>query len=99
LFYEIYVDASIDEEEIEKLEIEKIKNNNGYLSFIILPTDDCNFRCQYCYEDHEKRRMSISYLDLIARFVDKNIEKYKGLKVEWFGGEPLLELESIYYLS
>mgnify|MGYP000969126329 CR=1 FL=1 len=47
----------------------------------------------------EKRRMSINYLDLIARFVDKNIEKYKGLKVEWFGGEPLLELESIYYLS
>lgn len=93
------VDASIDEEETEKLEIEKIKNNNGYLSFIILPTDDCNFRCQYCYEDHEKRRMSISYLDLIARFVDKNIDKYKGLKVEWFGGEPLLVLESIYYLS
>lgn len=69
------------------------------LNFIIMPTDDCNFRCPYCYEDHIKRNMTIEYMDKIALFVDKNIDRFRGLKVEWFGGEPLLQLESIYYLT
>ena len=93
------VDEEIDEDAVEREEIERAKNNDGKLGLIIMPTDDCNFRCPYCYEDHEKRYMSKEYLDKIAKFVDKNIHKYEGLKVEWFGGEPLLQLDSVIYLS
>ncbi len=93
------VDDNEDEERTQLLEIEEHKNNDGMLSLIIMPTDDCNFRCPYCYEEHIKRYMSIDYLDRIAKFVDLSIDQYRGLKVEWFGGEPLLQLNSIYYLS
>lgn len=93
------VEKDVNEEEIQRRDIERIKNNDGMLNFIIMPTDDCNFRCPYCYEDHIKRNMTIEYMDKIALFVDKNIDRFRGLKVEWFGGEPLLQLESIYYLT
>ena len=95
----LIVDDNEDEEKTQLLEIEKHKNNTGMLGLIIMPTDDCNFRCPYCYEDHIKSYMSMDYLDRIAKFVDLRIDQYRGLKVEWFGGEPLLQLNSIYYLS
>lgn len=96
---EYIIDSDTDEDLVEKKTIEEIKNNMGQLNLIIMPTDDCNFRCPYCYEDHEKKYMSQSYLDKIAKYIDKNIDYYTGLKVEWFGGEPLLQYSSVIYLS
>lgn len=70
-----------------------------YLSLIIMPTEQCNFRCRYCYEDFRKGAMSQEMQDALIKYVAKNIANYVGMSVVWFGGEPLQALKVIEYLS
>lgn len=74
-------------------------NNEGTLAILITVTEDCNFRCPYCFEEHKQNRMSQEVMDNIVKFVQHNLVKYRGLYVYWFGGEPLLEIEIIDKLS
>lgn len=77
--------------------LEQVTDSMLYL--IILPTEQCNFRCKYCYEQFKKGKMEIAIQNSIVKFVQKNIYKYTGLHVGWFGGEPLEALDVIEYLS
>lgn len=65
------------------------------LTLIIMPTEDCNFRCAYCYEEHKNGIMSLNTADSIVKYLAKNISKYTELHVVWFGGEPLMSKETI----
>lgn len=67
------------------------------LGLIILPTEQCNFRCTYCYEDFSKPRgMSRETIEGIKTLIRKRAEAgLRFLDISWFGGEPLLALESI----
>lgn len=65
------------------------------LTLIIMPTEDCNFRCAYCYEDHKNGIMSRSTAEAIKKYVAKNISSYTNLHVVWFGGEPLMSQKTI----
>ncbi len=69
------------------------------LRLVILPNEDCNFRCTFCYENFNGVYMDQKNLDSIIIFLRKNITKYSSLDVDWFGGEPLLSLNSIYQFS
>lgn len=69
------------------------------LSLTILPTRQCNFRCRYCYESFSDTRMNDEVQDALIRWLSGNIAKYQSLHVSWFGGEPLLELDTILKLS
>ena len=69
------------------------------LSLIINPTEQCNFRCKYCYESFNNGEMSKEVQEKVISYVRNNIHKYSGLNVSWFGGEPLLAMEGVAYLS
>lgn len=70
------------------------------LGLTIVPTFRCNCRCPYCYQDHEKGMILGRELqDAIIKFIKKNISRYTGVQVSWFGGEPLLCSESILYMN
>ena len=69
------------------------------LRLTIMPTEDCNFRCKYCYEEHKKGRMSKELQQAIVKYVRKNIFNFSRVEVSWFGGEPLEEIEIIENLS
>lgn len=69
------------------------------LHLIILPTEKCNLRCVYCYEDFKKGKMSEKIQKDILLYLKENIKNYKYLYISWFGGEPLLEIEIIKYLT
>jgi uncharacterized protein len=69
------------------------------LELIILPTEQCNFRCKYCYEIFEKGKMDVSIQEALIKYVRKNIHKFIGLNVIWFGGEPLEAMDVVDYLS
>ncbi len=67
---------------------------------------DCNLRCKYCFADegayHAKREaMSFETAKAAIDFLLKNSGKRKVLEVDFFGGEPLMNLsvikETVYY--
>lgn len=69
----------------------------GYFSYLIFTTTDCNARCFYCYEKGIKRkRMSRQTAVDVAQFIERNYHINKQeVKIRWFGGEPLYNAEAI----
>ena len=71
------------------------------LHLIIFPTEKCNFRCTYCYEDFLIGKMKQAKQDAIKKLVTRRAEagSLDRLMVSWFGGEPLVARKEVYYLS
>lgn len=66
---------------------------------IILPHENCNFRCVYCYETHQRGRMQPSVIEGLKMLVARKAAAIKSLSIRWFGGEPLLAVDIIDELS
>lgn len=64
--------------------------DNTSQQLILLPTEHCNFRCTYCYEDFNIGRMSPTIVRGIKTLIEKRAPDLKHLQISWFGGEPLL---------
>lgn len=61
---------------------------------------DCNLRCRYCFADEgayhaERQFMSEQTAKTAIDFLIKNSGKRKVLEVDFFGGEPLMCLQTI----
>ena len=69
------------------------------LSLVILSTEQCNFRCKYCYESFSRGAITDECKDAIIRFVKNNISQHNAISVSWFGGEPLLAQDAIEEIS
>lgn len=63
---------------------------NNTLMLTIMPTEGCNFRCPYCYEDHTSAPMSRETLNCIQRYIEEQAPRFKNICINWFGGEPTL---------
>lgn len=58
-------------------------------------TMDCNLGCYYCYESRTKQTLKITDIPSIINLVEdilKNDNK-GSLHVDWYGGEPLMNIE------
>lgn len=60
---------------------------------IVLPTEKCNFRCHYCYESFEIGKMKPAKRTALRKYLKSRIPNLDVLKIDWFGGEPLLALD------
>jgi uncharacterized protein len=60
------------------------------LQLIIFPTEKCNFRCTYCYEDFSIGRMQPKVQQALKNFILRAAPRLSKLQLNWFGGEPLL---------
>ncbi len=69
------------------------------LELILMSSEDCNFRCKYCYEDFTRGTMIPEVRESIKNLVRKRIKKLNRLNVSWFGGEPLYGWEAVEDLS
>jgi uncharacterized protein len=69
------------------------------MHLIVLPTEACNFRCTYCYQDFLRGNMSRDVINGLKHFLKNKIPKLEHLTVSWFGGEPLLAYNIIEELS
>lgn len=69
--------------------------NPRRLELIILPTEKCNLRCNYCYEDFKIGRMRKDTVNGIKSLIKKRVEDLLLLELSWFGGEPLLAAREI----
>lgn len=65
------------------------------LELILLPSEDCNFRCTYCYEDFKRGTMTPQVRESIKKLVQRKAHLLRELTVSWFGGEPLYGMEAI----
>jgi uncharacterized protein len=62
---------------------------------ILLPTEACNFRCVYCYEEFKYKRMEPWVVRGVKGLMSRRAPGLTSLSVSWFGGEPLLALDVI----
>lgn len=61
----------------------------------ITTTQDCNLGCYYCYESRTKHRLSYDDISVIAEKTKNKLRNNnkRKLHVDWYGGEPLLNIE------
>ena len=71
------------------------RQSNESLHLIVLPTEACNFRCVYCYEDFRLKRMEPAVVRGIKALLTRRAPGLADLSVSWFGGEPLLACDVI----
>lgn len=74
-------------------------HRTDYMHLIILPTEACNFRCTYCYQSFTRGSMPTEIQGRVKRFVEKQMPSLKNIHISWFGGEPLLAMNTIRELS
>lgn len=74
---------------------------NRNLNLIVMPTEKCNFRCTYCYEDFAIGKMQRSTIEGIKALVSRRLDRFglQKLSLSWFGGEPLMAKDIVFELS
>ena len=59
------------------------------LDLTLLPTEQCNCRCDYCYEDFEIGKMRPAVVAGVKALIASRAPELRRLGIAWFGGEPL----------
>ena len=94
------IDDDVDEIDILKYRhLRERYSINGCAALTIGVTTECNFKCTYCFEKNAKP-------EFMSKEVEDKIIAYAGMlqpksdfSVTWYGGEPLLALDTICRLS
>lgn len=73
--------------------------SNRLLELILFPTEQCNFRCVYCYEDFSLGKMKRNTVEAIKKLIQQRAPTLDVLKISWFGGEPLAAKDIVYEIS
>jgi uncharacterized protein len=73
----------------------QIQYRQDTLELILLSSEECNFRCVYCYETFPRETMEPWVREAVIKLVEKRSAYVKRLHLSWFGGEPLLGYEAI----
>lgn len=71
------------------------------LNLVIAPTMNCNFACTYCYEKNKLNtcQMSEEIQEAVINYIEQYADSIKNLRIEWYGGEPLLATKVIAHLN
>lgn len=69
------------------------------LELIVFPTEHCNFRCTYCYEDFKIGHIRPEMVLALKRLISTRVPELSRLRLSWFGGEPTLALPTVLDLT
>ena len=92
-------------EDFDELSVTKQRyssaRSNTPIVVTITTTMDCNLGCYYCYETRTGERLKLNQTskildDIEKRFLSSGKQK---LHLDWYGGEPLLNIEFLEKLS
>ncbi len=81
---------------------DQVNQKNTVVDFIVVLNLDCNFACKYCFEGSLKGDlyMSMETADDLIQFIkSKFTDDKKTLIIDFYGGEPLLSIDLIKYIS
>lgn len=75
-----------------------------HMGFTIAPGLGCNYRCEYCFEkdNYSDSKMDKDTIDDVLKYIFFKVNEnatVQSCHITWFGGEPLLYLDIIEYLS
>lgn len=84
-----------EREEVEALCLAEREAAQDRLELILMPTEQCNFRCVYCAQTFSKGRMKREVIDGVVALIAARAPHLRYLKIGWFGGEPLTAPEVI----
>lgn len=75
--------------------------SNAAVAMTVTLTQDCNLGCYYCYQDRQGSKLGELHLDDLVEHAKKLLKKSgKGkLHVDWYGGEPMLNLKFLELAS
>lgn len=99
------VPTNLDEIQRLKDDVNTFWEDYDTLDLSIFVTMACNYRCVYCFEkDHlcNTEYMTIETADDIINFIKRRYAEHQfknKLHIKWFGGEPLLNMPIIKYIS
>lgn len=93
------VPSETDEREEIFQQFTDAKNNEKQFELGLLPVEDCNFRCRYCYERFRKLRMTSAVEEKIQKLFYHKTKNAEKVRIAWYGGEPLLGVDCIVRLS
>ncbi len=89
-----FVEKDVNELERVRDLINTVDNQDEYYHLIVNPTMNCNFKCWYCYETHEKKsQLNDETIQKIEKLIENVFIKNPNIKyivLSFFGGEPLL---------
>jgi uncharacterized protein len=77
--------------------IEQYRQN--HLELILLSSEECNFRCVYCSQVFKRGSMQPEVRTGVKNHVLSRIRYLRSMKIDWFGGEPLLGYDAIEELA
>lgn len=95
----IVLESDIDELKIIKDEYWFNKYKDETLNVSILTTLACNFACPYCFETRRNVKLTPEIENSIFEFIKEQSVNKKFVHIDWYGGEPLLNYDSIKSLS
>jgi uncharacterized protein len=93
------IEESVDEFRRARYLHETGIHRSDKLFLTLMPTEQCNFRCVYCYESFLRGEMLPEVREGIINFVKKKSSTINDLFIDWFGGEPLIAFSVIEELS
>lgn len=93
------VDEGTSERHRLQLTFGKQHYRTDILSLILMTSEDCNFRCVYCYEKFERGTMSPEVREGIKNLVRKRGPQLRNMTISYFGGEPLYGWEAVEDLA
>jgi uncharacterized protein len=83
------VAADTDEMQRFRLLFGRQHYREDLLQLILLASEDCNFRCVYCYERFARGTMLPNVREGVKRLAQRRAPELDELDISWFGGEPL----------
>jgi uncharacterized protein len=102
----LVADRASERQELEHY-FRDIRESNDQLRVTVLTTMQCNFACDYCFQgdhgDYNKTaaKMTMETAERVAAWTEERLDTLKpeSFVLTLFGGEPLLNLPVVYYLS
>ena len=95
------VNAATDEVAAVRRAYDRSRTSDSHMLLTIAPTLSCNFGCHYCFQGLDKplTRMTPKVREATKAFLRDRLEGKRSFHMTWYGGEPLMDQESIWEIS
>jgi len=95
------VNADTDERKIVETNYNGVRYNDGHMMMTVAPTLSCNFGCHYCFQGVDKplTKMTPKVREATTDYLLRELQGRKSFHLTWYGGEPLMDMQSIWDIS